>query len=245
MPTSTYTPQAAIDLCRAFVHKIPVGDVSTQACDIVNSLIWNSHWWRWSFKNITPIALVDGQQDYTPIPTDFYRIVYARVVRTDITPNEFRELTVINYLAPEITRKGGIETLKLIAFDPQDNVFRLDAAASIPSGVTINLQLTYQFQVARITNDKLTTAFVFPDQYFNVFVDGLKWKFYQLSDDPRAGEVRIDREGRKQYSGQLAIFFDSLMQMKNSEDMGEGQQNYFPNDPVGPARATNPGLFNY
>lgn len=61
----TFTPQNAVDYCKAFAHGIPVQYVQALACDAVNKVIWRYYPWSWSIKNLTATNWVNGVQDYT------------------------------------------------------------------------------------------------------------------------------------------------------------------------------------
>jgi hypothetical protein len=89
------------------------------------------------------------------------------------------------------------------------------------------------------------TAFAFPDTYFNIFVEGIKWKIYQLSDDPRAGGVQMSKNGKFQqvYSGQLGLFMNQLNQMSRYEDLNSGDQFMFPETSLGNRSNFWPGLY--
>ncbi|KKK59717.1 hypothetical protein LCGC14_3031610, partial [marine sediment metagenome] len=70
-----------------------------------------------------------------------------------------------------------------------------------------------------------------------VHVEGIKWKFYQLADDPRAGTVQVVNHN-KIYTGQLGIFHDALNDMKAQEDVGDALSFEFPSDPLGNVQDT-------
>jgi hypothetical protein len=68
------------------------------------------------------------------------------------------------------------------------------------------------------------------DEWFWVFTAGVLWKAYQWGDDGRAGSASMDSSGKTQYSGQLAIFQDSLQRMAEREKLSLVE----PNDLVNP-----------
>lgn len=245
---STYTAQNAVDLVRKFIKDVPLSGSSVDIllCDSVNSLIHTAYPWRWTLANLTPIALVDETQDYALAAAQvytaaggFYRLITARLNRTDTTPDEARELDVVEYLSPELARKGGIHTITQICWLQQDAKLRLEAAAGIAAGVTINIEGIFQVHPTKIS--ALSATFAFPDQYFPVFVAGLKWAALDYVDDPRAGSVALVR-GIRQYTGQLGVFHDMLLAMKEAEDFGSGRPLIFPGTPLGTYQTGNPGL---
>ncbi len=172
------------------------------------------------------------------------RPVKMRICRLDSDPAEYRELSLLGNLSPEFSRTAGVDTMKALGWFASSNFFRFDVAPQVSTGQIIQLQGEYQQTPTKITNSNLTTPFSFPDTYFNVFVEGLKWKIYQLSDDQRAGGIAVSRNGGqvKQFTGQFGVFYEQLQQMARTEDMGAGDEFQFPQDPLGVGRSYWPGL---
>src|SRR5579859_1452515 len=164
MPTPTYTPQQPINLVTQFVHGVPLAGVESNVCDMINSMIWTYYPWSWTQANLTDITLVDGVQDYTPINTDILRFLSLRITRTDVTPNESRELAQLANLSIELTRKGGLDTNTAAGYFANTNTIRLMYAASVGTGQVLKLQGSYQKIPTRITDATMTTPFAFPDQ---------------------------------------------------------------------------------
>ncbi len=209
-----------------------MADVQIMAADMVNSIIWNAFPWRWSQVAMTPIPLVDGTQDYTFAPSDYMRLVGARLTLTSATPDVSDELTVVKNLTPDLSKAGFRSGLTLISYNKPLTKLRINQAAAIASGVTVQIDGEYQKQPAKITTIGATLPF--PDQYFNVFCDGLLWMYMQLGKDSRAGSAVADGKGRVSYSGKMGEFYDSLMAMREAEDYGAGD-TVFPDDPLGVA----------
>lgn len=235
---STYTVANAITYTQAMCVGIPVSTVQVVAADVIHSIIWNVYPWRWACKNYASnIALIDGTQDYAWAPTDYMRLTHARLIRTDTTPDIYDELTVLRNLTPDLTKAGfrsGLSSISYGRVAPAS--VRLNQAAAVPTGVTIEIQLEYQFQPTKITATSAT--FPFPDQYFNVFCDGMLWQFYLLAKDSRAGTSQATKAGGAVYTGQMGIFYDSLMTMRDAEDWGAGD-TIFPSDPLGASGSGN------
>lgn len=193
-------------------------------------------------KNLTSIPWVDQQQDYSVIDTDFYRLYRVRFTRTDTTPNTIREKNVIDFLSPNKEQTGTIDSILGVSYNYEVKKLRLDKSASVPTGVAVQIDGDYQFQRAKITTT--ATAFVFPDDYFEVATEGLKWKYYDLMGSDQAGSMQIDKSTRKAtFTGQLGKFYQALTEMAESEGFGKGDSSRFPDDVLGAARTTNPGLF--
>lgn len=180
-----------------------------------------------------------------PGTNNILRILKQRTARLDTSPAEYRELKLLNNLSPELTRQGGLDTITAASFYGSSNTVRLDLAASIGTGVIMQVQGEYQFMPTKITDANMNTALPFPDQYFNVFVEGVLWQIYRLSDDPRAGSgaMSINGSQSKTRQGQYAIYQQAMEQMKNIEDLGSGDEFMWPEEPLGVGRSFFPGLF--
>ena len=234
---STYTWNDALTVAKLFVKNIPTTTVDVTVCDQLNSWMWKSFFWRWSVTTLTSgsgaLQLVDGTQDYgigTTTGAGYYRLMRVRITRTDTTPWISREKDILGWLAPNLEQKGNLDTIQAVCFEPVSGGIRLDRAASIPSGTTYQIDGEYQFAPLKITST--TSTIVFPDQYFDVVIEGLKWRYYQLGDDSRT-------------ESQFAVFSGMLEDMKRNEDYGDGQDQRFPGDSIGAYRAGNTGLFGW
>jgi len=245
-----YSFQDALDLVQQFAHGIPVNQTLTSgntvgqvACDVVNQMMWRFYPWSWSIATFTPITTVDGVQDYNVTNNDVLRPLRVQLVRTDITPNESRELSLLANLSVEFTRKGGLETNTNAGYYASGPFIRLMYAASVGTGQVLQIQGQYQKISPTLTT--LATTVPFTDRYFNVFVEGLKWKIYQLGDDPRAGTMQYSKNGSMQrgYTGQLGLFMDTLLEMARTEDLQAGDEFSFPENPLGVGRNYWPGLY--
>lgn len=233
----SYTPQNAIDLVKKYCRDVVVTSIDSQLCDIIHSTIWTYYPWKWSQSALTAIALVDGTQDYTIANNDVYRFLRLRIVRTDTTPDDYGDpLEIRNSLEPDLNPRG-YQSQKLIAFEPVSAKLRLESAAFVGTGETLQIQGEYQKQPTLINDAALVTAFVWPDIYFGPFVEGLKWKLYQFVDDKRAGTVLTDKTGRTTYSGQLGIFMSALDRLAAAEDYAAEDSTY-PETPLGEAAWT-------
>lgn len=233
---STYTVLNAITYTQAICVGVPVSAIQVAAADQINGIIWNAYPWRWAQKAMTAIVLVDGTQDYTFAPADYFRMVAARLVRTDTTPDQFDELALVRNIAPDLSKQGFQSGLTQITYQPAVTKLRLTSAAAVSSPQTYEIQGEYQYQPTKITATSAT--FPFPDQYFKVFCDGLLWQFYMLSKDDRQGTVQFTKNGAV-YTGQMGVFYDGLLSMREAEDWGAGD-NVFPSDPIGVIGAGSP-----
>lgn len=173
------------------------------------------------------------------------RPIKMRIVRLDSDPPEYRELALLSNLSPEFSRTAGIDTMKAVGWFSSSNFFRFDVSPQVSVGQLIQLQGEYQMKPTKITPANLSTALPFPDHYFETFMEGLLWKLYQLTDDPRAGGIQVNRNGTqmKIFTGQFGVFYEMLQQMARTEDLGTGDEFQFPEQPLGMGRSYWPGLY--
>lgn len=232
-----YTWGNAITQVAPYLKSIPTASGDVVLCDQVNSYLWKAYPWRWTQATLTSasgvLSLVDGQQDYamgTLSGSGYYQMLRIRLTRTDTTPWIAREKNWINWLPPCLDMKGGIDSIQALSFEPTAQKIRLDRAASVPSGTTYQIDGEYQFLPTAIT---LTSgATIWPDIYFNVIVEHLKWFGYALGDDSREPTQR-------------AVALGMLNQMVSQEDYANATGTRFPDSGLGVTRAGNPGLFGW
>lgn len=206
-------------------------------CDQANAAIWRAYPWRWAQASLTSgsgvLSLVDGTQDYaigTTTGGGFYQLMRVRITRTDVSPVIAREKDITNWLAPNLETKGSVDTIQAVCYEPVSSGLRLDCAASVPSGTTYRIDGEYWFQPVKVTST--ATTIVFPDAYFSVVIECLKWKYYQLGDDRRA-------------LSQRAVYEAELQKMVEQEDYGDAPGTRFPSSSLGASRSGNPGLFGW
>lgn len=241
---STYVYSDAVDFCKSLVKGIPVSNISAFAIDQVNSMFWKAYPWGWTRDTLTPVALVNGVQDYAVDAADtnkIWRLLGARVNYTSVTPVQYRDLRIMRHLEPFLTSKIGWPSFQLISYEVEIDKYRLEAAASVPATVTMTLGGEYQLFPPKITS--LSAAIVFPDYHMDVFCDGLLWMLYRLADDDRAGTAVKTSQG-VQYTGQMGIFFDKLTMTKETEEHGAGDTIY-PESSIGGDNLYFPGIFGF
>lgn len=230
-----YTLQQAVDLVKLLSRNVPLTGVDSQLVDLVDSIMYRYYPWKFAQKTMTAIPLVDAQQDYSIAGvTDWYRPVYLRITKTSTTPDQYQSLDIMSHLEPELQVKTAFPFFSSIAvIDETTKVLRLATAASVPSGTTLQIEGAYQVIKTQIEDAQLagSSAWI-PEHYFDVLVEGLKWKVWQMVDDPRAGSVVVDRRGNRQYTGQLGVFWDALQDMAAAEDAGDGMATMTPAEPL-------------
>lgn len=226
----TYQVSDGLTLAHKLVKGIPMSSVDVTICDMVSSRMWNAFTWRERVANIpvSSILLVDGQQDYN-VPINFHTMLRARITRTDTTPDDSRPLDVTEHLEPNL-RSQSWTSIRLISHEPDLGMLRLDAPPQVSGSTVLYLNGEYLIQATKIT--ATTNQLWFKDEYLDTYAKGLAYWAYKLADDPRAGSVSTDGDGRKMYSGMMGEWMDGIMEMKEAEDFGAMPQLY-PDDSIG------------
>jgi hypothetical protein len=238
LPT-TYLVSDAVDICRKFIKDAPTSLIDVRLADYVNSIIYCAYPWRWTLKALTPIVLVDGVQDNALAAADastaaagLYRLVRARITRTDTTPDTSYELKIAEFLAPETT-KHGWPSISMVSYEETAGKLRLLFPPEVSGTVVLQLDGEYQRNPAKIT--ALSATLIYPDQYFQVFVEGMLWQAYRYFGDSRAGSI-VMVKGVPQYTGQYGVFMNHLNMMMVAEDAANGDPFRFPDEPLGIGR---------
>lgn len=231
MSTPTYSPQDAINLATKLNHNAPTDvELQAQACDMVNSLMWMRFPWDWTLQGITNISLTDTIQDYSLASGDnsvFYRFNWLEIGDTSTTPNVWRRLNEKSDLSVELVTKGGIDVIREFAWMGRLQKIRLAFAANVGSGQTLQLQGEIQKIPTKINGANLGTPLVWPDIYFPVYLEGVRYYFYQLTDDTKAGTVQANN-GRSVYTGQLGKFMSAFDDMAKAEDFSNAEDLMYP-----------------
>ena len=227
---STYKPADALKIAKRYVRNVPIKDIEVQAMDMANSTMWTVFPWRWVRVNLASITLVDNTQDYALVSPDdvqFLRLINTRLTQTNITPNRVFPLIPTSFIEVEPIKRSH-DSIGFISYHAVDSTLRLFAPPQITSPVTVNIDGEYHKTPTKITAATKNTPFDFPDHYFEVYLEGLKWALFSLVEDDRTGSVSIRRDGVRQYSGQLGVFHDALQAMMRSEDVGDAVRTFFP-----------------
>jgi hypothetical protein len=232
-PIGTYSPQDALNICQPLCHKVPTQAIQAYACNMANAMIYTWALWSWTVAPLQVITLTDGVQDYSHGQSDLYRFDQLRIVNTTVVPNEFRELTQKQQLGVELTRKAGIDLMRVYSFQAEINKIRLEKAAAVSSGTVLQLQGSYQANPVKITAANMNSVLNIPDWYFQGYTEALLYQLYKLSDDSRAGTVTITQDGIRNYSGQLGVAIEFLTQMREKEDVGNGEEVVYPEFTLG------------
>mgnify|MGYP007031193341 CR=1 FL=1 len=238
----SYTWNDLIQVTSVMAKGMPLSgngiSISPQICDFVSSDMFNQYPWKQTIANTAngTIPLIDSTQDYPCSAPNIRRLVKAWIIRTDETPNEARDLDVVNDLSVDLYPRSYV-AIRAVSLQQSIGLFRLESAVNIPTGVQIELRCDYQINPIKITS--LSQVIWFDDTFAHVAQKGLLYWMYKLGDDSRAGSAQTDSYGRIiGYGGQLGEYKAALNEMKMAEDYGF-TQSVFPSDPMGLPRDSN------
>jgi hypothetical protein len=237
----TYTWDSLLAVSTKLYKDIPITALDATICDMVSAKMWNAYPWQERIQNIASpgTLLVDGTQDYS-VPTNIHKLLRARIIRTDTTPNyNAAVLDVVEHLEPDLEKRS-YSGLRLISHEPDSGVFRLEGAVQVPTGTVLRLNGEYELQHNKVT---VTTSNPwFKDQFAEVGIKGLAYWGYKLGDDARAGTSATDGKGRVTYTGMLGEWMAGIEEMRQVEDFG-ALPTIFPDDTIGVSRSSAGGIF--
>lgn len=216
---ATLRPQDAFDLNKSMIKNMPLEDVKVRILDSINKRIWMAAPWRWSVTMTTsPVSVTSNTQDYTLAqPSDFLFIESAFLEITESSGGNptRRDLEPVPVL-PQSNLRGQPSS---IAWN--GSTIRLfPAFGTIPASQTVRLFIRYKKTAPTITAANCTTAgvLVMDDEWFPVYEAGVLWMAYLYGDDQRAGSISF-QNGQTQASGQAALFFSGIEEMRQREPL--------------------------
>ena len=209
------TPADAIGYAKRFVGNVPVDDtaIKLRILNDAAAKLWLAAPWRWSIATVTPVALVNDQQDYVigSFPGTFMYWYAAQM--NDV--NNIYNLNISATLHAH-TKKGRPERLAV-----QGSGFRLHP---VPTGYTTlpYVFLWYKKLMTAITAGNVAAELLathgLPDEWFYVYQEIVLLKAYLFDQDPRAGMAQYSN-GQVQYTGQYAVAEAAIQEMKNQENL--------------------------
>jgi len=241
---STYSWDNVLTFVKPYVASIPTGTLDVLACDRVNRIMWRAAPFRWTQANITAVSLTDTAQDYALTDTNLYRLLRARITRTDISPNLSSALDILEWLEPTLEVSNGMYAIRACSMIATTSTVRMDVAVSVPSGVAMSFRGEYQIVPSKVTTTT-GTIIAFPDDYIDCAIEGLKWVYMVLAKDVRAGGANTTSKGDRVFTGQYATFMALLDEMKEAEQLGNEQGQRFPESPLGVGRQSSANLFGW
>ncbi len=194
-------------------------------CDQVNSYIWDKYDWRVSLKQMAPFYLVALTQDYASptmvLPTDFLGLRDALLVYNGTEPaTTYPPLKVMRYLQKTYAQ-GRTQS---VSYEPEIGPDGTGGGIRIfprcPSGIGVmdyQLECKYKCNPTKVTTATLMSTLPFDDQYFSVYVEGMK---YFLK--PSAQQTDAD----------LGRFLNAIDMMAAHEAINLGEQPLSPAEPL-------------
>ncbi len=188
-------------------------------CDMVHSTIWAAADWRISLVPMEPFYLVALTQDYVApyvnIPSNFLGLRTATLVYNGTEPaSTYPPMKVLRYL-PKTYAQSRPDS---ISWQSDINGFRIHPRC--PSGIGVmdyQIECVYKKNPTKITTNTLETAIPFDDQYFGVYVEGMK---YYLK--PAVQQTPQDKMN----------FMQAIHDMASQEAFNLGEQPLSPAEPL-------------
>ena len=235
----SYSWNDLISVGSSYGKGIPLTKVNAQICDFVSQDMYvgvpveADHYQHGQHGTI---PLIDAKQDFPAVAPNIMRPLKAWLCRTDILPNETRDLTIVRDLSVDLYPRG-YNAISQVSLQQSIGMFRLNSAVNIPSGVRVELRLDYQIDPIKVTD--LGQTIWFQDCFAVCALEGLLYWVYKLADDTRAGSATTDAYNRiTGYTGQLGTYKGALGRMKAAEDFGF-TDSVFPSEAMGTPRDQN------
>ena len=206
------------------------------ACNLAVNKIWTAFPWRQSLGELPPFYLIPGEQYYgaptVSVPTDFLGLQRAyHVIRqaTGDTPT-VRELRCIS----DIMTTDEADYPKVIGYEGSTRSFKIGpkplanfaAPWHLIEGEYKKVPTLYRKSTGAVVN-KVTATYLddiylpFDDLYVYVMIEAVKWGYWVLNSDPRAGGVQV-QNGAESYFGQFGVMMAAVKQMAENEGIELG-----------------------
>jgi len=188
------------------ISKSLLDELTPTLVNLTNAYIWDKYDWRMSISTLPSFYCVPNQQTYGApaniIPTDFYGLRTAQLVRTDNVPPLTFNLTIVKDIQPTFIRF----LPSSICYDQATQAFRL--WPRFPSNIgcpTYMITGTYKIRPPKIAANAIdSTLLPFDDMFFEMFTETMKYVAYTLDNDPRAGQISAVN-GQINATGQAAV----------------------------------------
>lgn len=188
-------------------------------CDMVHSFVWGKADWRISLVQMAPFYLVATQQDYVApyvaVPSDFLGLRSALLVYNGTEPaTTYPPLKILRYL----DKTYAMSRPTSISYEAELSGFRIYPRC--PSGIGVmdyQIEAKYKKNPTKVTTATLESAMPFDDQYFPIYVEGLK---YFLKPTAQQSDADLSR------------FLGAIEVMAAHEAVNLGDQPLSPNEPL-------------
>lgn len=220
-------------------------DAGVFVANMALNWVWDKYDWRESLGKLPSFYLVPDEQDYgvptVAIPSDFYGLRWANLVRTDNTPPYRQPLTIIKDLQPTHIRY----LPHAIGFVSDIQAFRL--FPRIPDNIgspTYLVEGSYKKRPIKITASNLTnTLLPFDDIYLEMWIEVAKWVAFKMDNDPRAGMVEYSNGQVVSANGQAATAMEMVDWAASREGLELGDPTISPAEPLVSQGPYRPAMF--
>lgn len=222
------TPGKAIALIRKSPEYQQLNDTSfsVEAADQALRLVWNAYPWRQSLVEFPPFYMTPNEPDHAApdiqIPSNYFSLEKAWV--RSIWGEEW-PLTVTRNLYPS----SFCSRPTSICYQPEISGFRLHPTPADGWGAPYYyIEAVYKKKPTAITDDTLNTyELPLEDEYFDLYLQALRYKYFDLLSDQRAGNVQVS-SGQAIHTGQYGKFVARLREVISQEEMNRGERSIAP-----------------
>ncbi len=213
------TPNDAMAYAKRFLGSIPVDDAALKYVILnhANLKLWSAAPWRWSVGVLTPVPLVNDQQDYTLATV----ANMGYILQASLTNGEEKyDVTPVSSLPSTTVLKGRPSQMSYTKGAPNDTIRLLPVpkgyAAPTPSLLMVYKKLPTEIAVGNAGND-LETETGLPKQWHWVYQEIVLGKVMAFANSAKLGSVTFTSDGRAQYSGQLGVIEAAIDEMRKAE----------------------------
>ena len=243
---ATYTWNDVLNIAGRKATRSLTDDLAAHLCNITLNWVWDKYDWRESLTTLPPFYVAPLVQDYGApqlvIPSDFYGLRYANLVRLDSQPPTRQPLSIIKDLLPTHVRY----LPHAICYVSDKKAFRLFPRIPDNCGSPqYMVEGQYKNRPALITAGNLATTFLpFDDVYLEMWIETFKWVQWATDSDPRAGQITMSN-GNLVTTGQAGVMMSMIDWVASREGLELGEPTISPAEPlvsIGPYRPNMFGL---
>lgn len=232
----TKKPSNAINLLRK-TGGFDILDDGSFAVFAVNEAVnqmWLAYPWPQSLDELVPFYMTPNESDIVyplgAVPSDFLALWEVEIQSTtrgaSPLPLEIRRSLGVSAFTGQPTT---IAYMEEIGPGDQQKGFRVHPTPSEGWGPPhYHVIGIYKKTPTAFTGDTVaTTVLPFDDLFFTVYLEALRYQYYNLLGDPRAGRAQW-QNGSIAYDGQLAKFQAALREATQQFSQLEGEVRYAP-----------------
>ncbi|MHA2642896.1 MAG: hypothetical protein V2G41_09645 [bacterium JZ-2024 1] len=204
--------------------------------NLANGLIWRLFNWRWAIAALPPFWLIPHEQDYgapqVAVPDDFWGLQKAVLVSVSGDSATHSPIRIVHEL--ESTFLSGIPDA--ISYVRDKRAFRVFPRAGANVGCpTYLIEGSYKKLPQTITRSNYqTTSLPSPDHHIHMWIEAIKWAYYAIAKDQRAGAAQTYPNGMTAYSGQLGTAVAAAQECAKEDGLHQGDQLIYPSEPLAP-----------